>query len=63
MTNIKDQTDIISGIKQFEKDTDHYGTVIEKVKQDNGYWLLIKFDSEKEPRWVHESRLSRLTEQ
>ncbi len=62
MTNLKDQTDLTSAVKQFDKDTDSYGTVIEKVKQDNGWWVLIQFDSEKEPRWVHESKLSRLTE-
>jgi hypothetical protein len=55
-------------IAEFEKETPQekpgkLGTVIEKVKQDNGYWLLIQFDGEKEPRWVHEGKLSKIEEQ
>lgn len=64
MTNLKNQTDLTLAVQQFEKEeNDKFGTVLEKVKQDNGWWLRIKFDSEKEPRWVHESRLSKVTEQ
>lgn len=58
---------IEKAISEFEKEADKdlrdkFGTVLEKVKQDNGWWLSIQFDGESEPRWVHESRLSKIEE-
>lgn len=58
---------LTDAIKKFDNETeseknDNFGTVIEKVKHDNGWWILIKFDKETEPRWVHESKLSKIEE-
>lgn len=58
---------IDNAIREFDKETDQdskdkFGTVIEKAKQDNGWWVLIHFDGETEPRWVHEGRLSKIKE-
>lgn len=52
-------------LEEFDKETPQEkpgktGTVIEKVKQDNGWWILVQFDGETEPRWVHESKISKI---
>jgi hypothetical protein len=65
MTNLKDQTDLTSAINSFDEDIECFddgATIIRKVKEDKGYWLLIKYNSEEEPCWYRETRPSMLTE-
>lgn len=58
-------TNLDEALKDFDQEAPQEkpgksGTVVDKVKQDNGWWILVQFDGEKEPRWVHESKISKV---